>query len=168
MADSPVIDPLSRVHPDAVLGQNVSIGPFCLVGKGVVLGDGVQLESHVVIEGRTTIGAGTRIGPHSVIGGAPQSLGYKGEDTSVFVGENCIIRENVTINRGTMEGRGETRVGNAAFMMAGSHVAHDCVVGNHVVFANAGTLGGIAPSGIASSLAGLPLCIRIHGSATLP
>ncbi len=142
MASSVVIDPLARVEDGAVLGDNVTIGPFCLVGKDVTLGAGVQLQSHVVVEGRTTIGAGTRIGPHTVIGGAPQSLGYKGEDTSVSIGENCIIRENVTVNRGTIEGQGATTIGHSVFMMAGSHVAHDCRVGNHVVFANCGTLGG--------------------------
>ena len=137
-----------RIHPTAIiedgaaLGEGVAIGPYCRVGAGAVLGDGVELKSHVVIDGRTQIGARTSVHAFAVLGGPPQHLGYRGEDTSLRIGADCIIREYATLNVGTPAGRGETVVGDKCFLMSGAHVAHDCIVGSNVVFANNATLGG--------------------------
>ena len=131
-----------QVHPTAVvsagarIGDNVRIGAYSVVGEHVVLGDDVELLSHVVVEGRTQIGAGTRIFPFASIGHRPQDLKYDGEPSRLVIGERCTIRENVTINPGTRGGGMETRVGNDCLLMASSHVAHDCKVGNNVVLAN--------------------------------
>ena len=137
-----MIHPTAIVDPKATLGKDVKIGPYCCVGANVSLSDGVELSSHVVVDGRTTIGRGTKVSPFAVLGLAPQSLGYKGEDTSLVIGENNIIREHVTMHVGTVKDRGITTVGNGNLFMVGTHVAHDCVVGNHVIMANNATLGG--------------------------
>lgn len=136
------IHPTAIVHPDARIGERVTVGPYCIVGEHVVLGDDVSLISHVVIEGRTTIGARTRIFPFASIGHEPQDLKYSGEPSTVFVGEDCVLREHVTINPGTAGGGMETRVGNHCLLMIGVHIAHDCRVGNHVVLANQAGLAG--------------------------
>lgn len=132
----------AAVHPTAIiasgarLGAGVRIGPYCMVGKNVTLGDNVELVSHVVVEGQTTIGAGTRIFPFASIGHQPQDLKYHGEESRLEIGERCTIRESVTINPGTEGGGMLTKVGNDCLLMACSHVAHDCIVGNNVVLAN--------------------------------
>ena len=95
-----MLHPTAIISPTATIGNNVSIGPYCVVGEHVTLGDGVQLVSHVAVEGRTQIGAGTRIFPFSSIGHIPQDLKYKGEPSTLVIGQNCTIRENVTINPG--------------------------------------------------------------------
>ena len=136
------VHPTAIVHDGAVLGPGVEVGPYCIVGPQVVLGEGVRLISHVVVEGVTEIGDGCTLHAFSRLGGAPQHLGHKGEDTRLVVGANNIIREGVTFNTGTVAGGGMTRVGDNGLFMAGSHVAHDCVVGNNVVFANNATIGG--------------------------
>lgn len=137
-----MIDPSARVEAGAVIGEGVTIGPFCTVGANAVIGDGCRLVSHVNVTGHTTIGARTVIYPFASLGTPPQSLGYKGEPTRLEVGADCDIRENVTMNTGTAADRGVTSVGNNCFFMVGSHVAHDCVVGNKVIFANNVLLGG--------------------------
>lgn len=137
-----------RIHPTAIieegasLAKGVSVGPWCRVSAAASLGEGVELKSHVVIDGRTSIGARTVVFPFAVLGGPPQHLGYRGEDTAVRIGADCVIREHATVNLGTVAGRGETVVGDKCFMMTGSHVAHDCIVGSNVIFANNATLGG--------------------------
>jgi UDP-N-acetylglucosamine acyltransferase len=136
------IHPTAIVDPGARLGQDVEIGAFCTVGPKVQLGDGVRLVSHVVIEGATQVGAGTSIYPFAVLGGAPQHLAHKGEDTRLVIGERNIIREHVTMHTGTVGGGGVTTVGADSLYMVGAHVAHDCVVGDRVTFANNATLGG--------------------------
>ncbi|CAN5389283.1 acyl-ACP--UDP-N-acetylglucosamine O-acyltransferase [soil metagenome] len=136
------IHPTAIVSPDAHLGQDVEIGPFCTVGPKVQLGHGVRLISHVVVDGVTSIGAGTAIHPFAFLGGAPQHLAHKGEDTKLVIGERNIIREHVTMHTGTVGGGGVTTVGSDSLYMVGAHVAHDCVVGNNVTFANNATLGG--------------------------
>jgi len=136
------IHPTAIVSPGAQLGQDVEIGAFCIVGPRVQLGDGVRLISHVVIEGATQIGAGTAVHPFAVLGGAPQHLAHKGEDTRLVVGERNIIREHVTMHTGTVGGGGVTTVGSDSLYMVGAHVAHDCIVGDRVTFANNATLGG--------------------------
>jgi UDP-N-acetylglucosamine acyltransferase len=130
------------VHDGARLAPDVEIGPFCIVGAGVSLGPRVRLIAQVVVEGLTEIGADSIVHPFAVLGGPPQHLAHKGEPTRLVIGERNIIREHVTMHVGTALGRGVTTVGSDGLFMVGSHVAHDCIVGDHVVFANNATLGG--------------------------
>lgn len=130
------IHPMSVVDPAARLGRDVVVGPFCTVGPEVTLGDGVELISHVAISGDTIVGAGTRVFPFASLGGQPQDLKFKGEKTRLEVGERCLIREGVTMNTGTEGGGALTKVGNDCTFLAYSHVAHDCIVGNGVIFSN--------------------------------
>ena len=136
------IHPTAIVDPSAQIGDNVVIGPFSCVGGEVVIGDGVELKSHVVLDGRTTIGRDCAIFPFASIGHRPQDLKYSGEDSVLNIGERNIIREYVTMNPGTQGGGMETRVGDDNLFMVGAHVAHDCIVGNHVIMANNATLAG--------------------------
>lgn len=126
----------SIVEAGARLGEDVRIGPFCHVGKDVVLGDQVELVSHAVVAGRTTIGARTRIFPFASIGHQPQDLKYKGEPSTLEVGNDCLIREGVTMNPGTAGGGMTTVVGDHCAFLANSHVGHDCQVGSNVIFSN--------------------------------
>ncbi len=130
------------VHDGATLGAGVEIGPWCIVGPNVTLGDGVRLLSHAVVDGATEVGAECVIHPFARLGGDPQHLGHKGEKTRLVVGQRNTIREHVTFNTGTASGRGVTTIGSDGLYMTGSHVAHDCIVGDRVVFANNATLGG--------------------------
>ncbi len=136
ISDRAGVHPSSIVEDGAVLGEGVSIGPFCHVGNQVRLGDGVELKSHVSVVGDTAIGARTRLFPFASIGHEPQDLKYQGEDVSLAIGSDCTIREYVTINPGTQGGGGTTQVGDRCTFLAGSHVAHDCMVGNNVIFSN--------------------------------
>jgi UDP-N-acetylglucosamine acyltransferase len=139
---------MSRIHPTAIvhdgaqLGADVDIGPYSIVGPHVRLSDGVRLQSHVVIEGETEIGEACVVHPFANLGGPPQHSAHKGELTRLTVGARNIIREHVTMHAGTVGGRGVTVVGSDGLFMAGSHVAHDCIVGDHVILANCATLGG--------------------------
>ncbi|MGF1455832.1 MAG: acyl-ACP--UDP-N-acetylglucosamine O-acyltransferase [Alphaproteobacteria bacterium] len=130
------------VEDGARLSDDVEIGPYCIVGGHVELAAGVRLVSHVHLEGHTSVGEGTVIHPFASLGSWPQHLRHQGEPTTLIIGARNIVREHVTMNVGTAMGRGETRVGEDNMFMAGSHVAHDCIVGNHVIFANNATLGG--------------------------
>jgi UDP-N-acetylglucosamine acyltransferase len=130
------IHPSSFIEPGARLGAEVIIGPFCHVGAEVELGDGVVLISHVVVAGTTNIGAGTRIFPFASIGHEPQDLKYRGEASSLKVGEACVIREGVTMSPGTAGGRMMTTIGTHCVFLAHSHVGHDCDVGDHVILSN--------------------------------
>lgn len=130
------IHPMAVVDPAARLGCDVVVGPFCTVGPDVTLGDGVELISHVAISGHTSIGGGTRVFPFASLGGQPQDLKFKGETTRLEVGERCLVREGVTMNTGTEGGGALTKVGNDCTFLAYSHVAHDCIVGNGVIFSN--------------------------------
>jgi UDP-N-acetylglucosamine acyltransferase len=136
------IHPTAIVASGAELADGVEIGPYCTVGGKARLGEGVRLVSHVVIDGATTIGAGTTVHPFAFLGGAPQHLAHKGEDTRLVIGERNVIREHVTMHTGTLIGTGVTTIGSDSLYMVGSHVAHDCVVGDRVTFANNATLGG--------------------------
>jgi UDP-N-acetylglucosamine acyltransferase len=133
---------ISSIHPSAVveegaaLGEGVEIGPFCLVGSEVKLGDGVKLLSHVVVAGDTTIGARVRIFPFASIGHQPQDLKYRGEPVRLTIGEECLIREGVTMNPGTAGGASLTQIGPRSVFLANSHVAHDCVIGEGVILSN--------------------------------
>jgi len=131
-----IIDPTARIHPTC------KIGPYCTIGPDVELGDGCHLVSHVAVEGPTKVGAGNRFFPFSSIGLAPQDISYKGEPTRLEIGDHNTIREFVTINRGTVKGRGLTKIGDHNLIMAYTHIAHDCQIGNHIIMANAATLGG--------------------------
>ncbi len=139
---------MSKIHqtaiiePGAEIDNTVSIGPYSCIGKSVKLHANVKIESHVVIGGNTTIEENTQIFPFASIGLKPQDLKYKGEDNSVIIGKNNIIREYVTINPGTSGGGRITKIGDNCLLMVGSHVAHDCIIGNNVILANNATLAG--------------------------
>ncbi len=137
-----MIDPSARIEAGAQIGKNVSIGPYCTIGANVTIGDDCRLVGHVNLAGHTTIGPRTVIYPFASLGTPPQSFSYRGEPTKLLVGADCDIRESVTMNIGTAQDRGVTSVGDKCFLMVGSHVAHDCQVGNNVVFANNIMLGG--------------------------
>lgn len=136
------IDPTARVEDGAVIGDGSYIGPYCVVGPHVVIGPNCKLTGHVNVVGHTKIGADCAIYPFAAIGGPPQDLSYRDEPTRLEIGEGCIIREGVTMNIGTEKGGGLTRVGARGYYMNNSHVSHDCVVGNDVIFATSATLGG--------------------------
>jgi UDP-N-acetylglucosamine acyltransferase len=136
------IDPTARIELGAVIGRDVVIGPYCVVGSQVVLSDGCRLFGHVHVAGHTTIGPRTAIYPFASLGTPPQSVRYRGGPTRLVVGADCDIREGVTINTGTEDDRGITEVGDRCMLMVGSHVGHDCKVGNDVTFANNVVLGG--------------------------
>ena len=136
------IHPQAVVHPGAKLEEGVKIGAFSVVGENVRIGRDTVIDSHVVIEGWTEIGAKCHIFPFVSIGAAPQAVRYHDEPTRLIMGDGNVIREFVTINRGTVEGGGITKLGNANLIMAYSHIAHDCQIGNRIVLANSSTLGG--------------------------
>lgn len=136
------IHPTACVEDGAELGEGVDIGPMCHVGALARLQDGVTLKSHVVVMGATEIGPRTTVYPFTVLGGPPQHLGFKGGNTQLMIGADVIIREHVTMNSGTHDGGGVTRVGDRGYFMVGAHIAHDCQVGEEVIFANNATLGG--------------------------
>ncbi|RWM04233.1 MAG: acyl-ACP--UDP-N-acetylglucosamine O-acyltransferase [Mesorhizobium sp.] len=136
------IHPSSVVEEGARLGKGVRIGPFCHISADSIIGDRVELVSHVSVMGATTIGAGTKVYPMATLGAPPQNTKHKGGRTTLVVGENCTIREGVTMHVGTDSSRGETSVGDNGNFLAYAHIAHDCVVGRNATFANGATLGG--------------------------
>jgi UDP-N-acetylglucosamine acyltransferase len=136
------IHPTAQVDPRAVIGPGATIGPFCVVGAEVEIGAGSVLHAHAVVEGPTVLGSGNRIFPFACLGMEPQDLKYAGERTTLRIGDRNVFREGVTVHRGTSGGGGETVVGSDNLLMAGTHIAHDCHVGDRVIFANAATLAG--------------------------
>jgi UDP-N-acetylglucosamine acyltransferase len=136
------VDPTARIEPGAVIGQNASIGPYCVIGAHVEIGDGCKLLAQVHIAGHTTIGPRTVVYPFASLGTPPQSVKYRGGPTRIVIGADCEIREGVTVNTGTEDDRGVTEIGDRCWLMAGSHIGHDCKVGNDVIFANNVVLGG--------------------------
>lgn len=156
MAD---IHPSAVIAPGAEVADDVVIGAFSVIGPQVSLGGGCVVGPHVVIDGRTTIGRRNHIGPFSCIGHPPQDFSYAGEDTEVVIGDDNTFREHVTIHRGTVRGRGKTTIGSHCYLMVGAHVAHDCLLGNHIVMANGATLGGHVQIDDHASLGGL---VAIH------
>jgi len=132
----------SIVHDNANVSSNVEIGPFCSIGENVNIGEKCKLHSHINIQGDVTIGPNTEIFPFASIGSVPQDLKYDGEETKVIIGSSCKIREYVTINKGTEGGGSITMIGDNCLMMIGTHIAHDCLIGNNVIFANHSTLAG--------------------------
>ncbi len=154
----------AQVDPGAKLGSNVEIGPFCVVGPHVELGDDVILRPHVVIEGHTTIGSGCRIFPFVSIGLEPQDIKYKDDPSTVTIGSNTVIREHVTIHRGTPTGHLATRVGANCFLMIGTHIAHDCQIGDNVTLVNGVMLAGhvsIGDGAIVGGASAVHQCVRI-------
>jgi UDP-N-acetylglucosamine acyltransferase len=135
------IDPRAAVSPKAVLGENISVGPFTVVEAGAVIGDGTTVASNALISGGARIGKECRIHHGAVIGHVPQDLKYAGEPTTCELGDRNVVREFATLHRGTGEG-GRTIIGSDNFLMACCHVAHDCVLGNRIIMANAASLAG--------------------------
>jgi len=136
-----IIDPRAIVSPKARLGENVSLGPYCIVGDDVDVGDGTTIGPHAVIHRWTRLGRECRVAAFASIGGDPQDLKYKGEHTTLEIGDRCDIREYVTLSRGTIE-TGKTVIGSNCMLMANSHIAHDCRVGDNCILANSVALGG--------------------------
>lgn len=136
------IHPTAIVDPAAELASGVTVGPYSIIQGRVVIGKDTQIGPHVMIKDFTTIGAGCRIFQFAVLGEIPQDLKFKGEESSLLIGENNTIREFATMHRGTAGGGGVTRIGSGNLFMAYTHVAHDCQVGNGVIMSNAATLGG--------------------------
>jgi UDP-N-acetylglucosamine acyltransferase len=136
------IHPTAIVASSAVVPKSCSVGPYSTIGPNVVLGEDCELVSHVVLDGHLTVGARVRVFPFASVGVAPQDLKYKGEPTGATVGEETVIRECVTISRGTAGGGGATTVGTNCLIMAYAHIGHDSHIGNHCILANAATLAG--------------------------
>ncbi|MBI4483597.1 MAG: acyl-ACP--UDP-N-acetylglucosamine O-acyltransferase [Acidobacteria bacterium] len=136
------IHPTSVLHPGAELDDGACVGPYSVIGDRVRIGKETVLDSHVIVEGSTSIGASCRFFPFSSIGTVPQDLKYRGEDSQLVIGDRNTFREFVTVHRGTQGGAGVTRIGNDNFIMAYAHVAHDCILEDHVILANAVTLAG--------------------------
>lgn len=130
------------VHPTAVIGKNVSIGAFCLIDADVSIGDNTVLESHVVVKGKTRIGKGNHIYQFASIGEDCQDKKYAGEPTELIIGDNNIIRESVTIHRGTIQDKSLTQIGSNNLLMCFVHVAHDCVIGDNSILATSAILAG--------------------------
>ena len=143
------------VDKTAVIGNNVSIGPYSVVEGNVIIGDNTQIGSHVTLCKFVKIGPNCKISHHAAIGGEPQSVRFAGEETWVEIGADCIIREFVTIHRGTGFGGGITKVGDKNFLMAYTHIAHDCTTGYGAVFANCATLAGHIVVGNHATIGGL-------------
>ena len=161
---------MSNIHPTAIIADgskiddDVEIGPYSVIGAEVSLASGVKIKSHVVLDGNTSVGAGTEIFPFSVIGMIPQDKKFSGEESRLEIGENNVIREHVTMNPGTSGGGGLTKVGSNGLFMVGSHIAHDCIVGDHVILANNATAAGHCVIGdhvILGGLCGLHQFVRI-------
>jgi UDP-N-acetylglucosamine acyltransferase len=140
--DPPVIDPTARVAAEARLGAGVRVGAYAVIGPQVKIGAGTIVDAHAVVDGDTTLGRDNHVFPFASVGLAPQDLKYHGEATRLELGDRNVVREFVTLNRGTGGGGGVTSIGSDNLFMAYAHVAHDCRVGNHTIFANGATLAG--------------------------
>jgi UDP-N-acetylglucosamine acyltransferase len=149
------IHPTSIVHKGAYLDTGVNIGPFCIVGANTKIGKNTTLQSHCVVTGHTTLGEENQIFPFASVGNTPQDLKYKGEATTLFIGNKNIIRESVTLQPGTIQATATTIIGNENLFMAYSHVAHDCVVGNNNILANSVALSGHVTVGNFVTIGGL-------------
>jgi UDP-N-acetylglucosamine acyltransferase len=163
------IHPTAIVHPGAKLGRSVEIGPFCLVGEHVRIGDGTKLLAHVVINGRTSIGKECIIHPFTVVGGASQDKKYRGETSYVRIGDRNVIREYVTINRGTGDGS-QTAIGDDNHLLAYVHIAHNCMIGNRVVMSNLTQLAGhviVGDGAVLGGMVGIHQFVRVGRMAML-
>ncbi len=164
------IHPTAIVAPTAELGAGVRVGPYCTVGPDVVIEDGAELVSHVVVDGHTRIGPGVVLYPFCTVGLAPQDLKYRGEPTRCEIGARTQIREHCTIHRGTVTGKGITRIGSDCMLMAVAHVAHDCTLGDHVLVANNAVMGGhvsIADHVVVGGAAAIHQFVRIGRAAMI-
>ncbi|HLJ29443.1 MAG TPA: acyl-ACP--UDP-N-acetylglucosamine O-acyltransferase [Candidatus Angelobacter sp.] len=141
---SRMIHPTAIIDPDAKLPSSCTVGPYCVIGPEVELGESCELMAHVVIQGPTKIGAYNQFFPYCAIGTGPQDVTYAGEKTRLQMGDNNVVREYVTINRGTVKGGGLTKVGSHILLLAYSHVGHDSVIGDHAMLVNGATLAGHA------------------------
>ena len=150
-----MIDPRAIVSPKAQLAADVTVGAFSIIGPDVVIGPGTVIGPHAVINGPTRLGAENRVYQFASLGDAPQDKKYKGEPTRLEIGDRNVFRESCTMNRGTTHDKGVTTIGNDNLFMAYSHVAHDCVVGSNLVFANCATLGGHVEVGDWVTIGGL-------------
>jgi UDP-N-acetylglucosamine acyltransferase len=157
-AENAVIDSRAEIDDD------VEIGPFCVIGPKVRIGRGTRLENNVTLMGNVTIGFDNHIYPNAVIGGEPQDISYRGSDTQVVIGDSNIIRECVTISRASEKEDGVTRIGDHNFLMACSHVAHDCQLGNHIIIANSTLLAGHVHVHDFASLSG---AVAVHHFVTI-
>jgi UDP-N-acetylglucosamine acyltransferase len=137
-----MIDPRAVIHPGAQLGAEVSVGPFSIIGPNVSIGPRTVIGPHAVIDGHTRMGTDNKVSPFASLGGPPQDKKYAGEPTRLEIGDRNVFRECCTVNRGTTHDKGVTRIGDDNLLMAYSHIAHDCIVGNKTVFANCASLGG--------------------------
>jgi len=158
------IHPTAIIHKKAELDSSVSVGPYCTIGEHVRIGKNTTLRSHIVMDGWTTIGEENTIYPFASIGLEPQDLKFKGEETRLLVGDHNMIREYVTLHRGTDSGGGTTRIGNHNVLMAYVHVAHDCILGDRVIMSNAATLAGsitVGDDAIIGGLSGVHQFVRI-------
>ena len=159
------------VDKSAILGENVSVGPYSIIEKDVTIGDGTWIGPHVVISKCTQIGKQNKIYQFCSIGEAPQHQGYAGEPTRLEIGDRNIIREYCTMHRGTADHRGVTKIGDDNFIMAYTHIAHDCFLENHIIFANGASLAGHVDIGDYAILGGFTLvhqswCIDTRGHGT--
>lgn len=148
-----VIDPKAEIHPSA------SVGAYAVIGADVVIGADTVVDAHAVISGPTVIGAGNHVGSFSSIGSPPQDMRYKGEPTELIIGDGNTIREYVSIHRGTAGGRGRTVIGSGCMLMSYCHVAHDCILHDHVIMSNVATLAGHVEVGSHANLGGL---VAVH------
>ncbi len=153
------IHPTAIIHPNARIGEGVEIGPYSVIGEHVSIGRDTKIASHVLIEGWTMIGERNRILPFSSIGTPPQDIGYRDDETFVIMGDDNVIRECATIHRATTKEDRKTVIGNNNFLMAYSHVAHDCKLGNHIIMANSVALGGHIVIGDHAILGGI---VAVH------
>jgi UDP-N-acetylglucosamine acyltransferase len=149
------IHPTAVIDKKAELDSTVHVGPYAVIEKGVRIGADTHIMPHAVISGPTTIGERNLVGSFTIIGGAPQDLGYKGEPTELIIGNDNQIREYASIHRGTPGGHGKTVIGNSNLLMAYIHIAHDCQLGDHVIMANVATLAGHVEVGSHASISGL-------------
>jgi UDP-N-acetylglucosamine acyltransferase len=149
------IHPTAIIAEGAQLGEGVAVGPYSIVGPEVAIGAETRIAGHVEISGRTQVGSNTVIYPFACIGCSPQDTSYADEPSTLRIGNHCIIREHVTIHRGTRRGRMHTEIGDHCFLMVGSHVAHDCILGSHVTMVNGATIGGLVEIGDFATLGGL-------------
>ncbi|MCX7513643.1 acyl-ACP--UDP-N-acetylglucosamine O-acyltransferase [Frateuria sp. STR12] len=163
-----MIHATAQIDPGAVIGRNVTIGAYSVIGAEVEVGEGTVIGPHVVVEGPTRIGRDNRISQFASIGGAAQDKKFSGERTELVIGDRNLIREFVTINRGTGEGGSVTRIGDDNWLLAYVHIAHDCQVGNHVVFSNYSALAGHVEIGdwvIVSGYAGVHQFCKVGAHA---
>lgn len=149
-----MIDKTAIIHPSAQIAEDAIIGPYVVIGEGVKIGSGTRVISNAHIE-FTEIGKNCTISPFATIGSEPQDLGYKGEATKVVIGDETIIKENVTIHRAAACGDYTTRIGNRCLLMVGTHVAHNCVLEDQVIMANLATLGGHVHVGFGAFIGGM-------------